>query len=223
MTDFEAKAERIRAEIRGFLAEGKSLFVTSSFQTHSIPLLHILSTVTPKIPVYFLETNYHFPETHAFRDTISEMLALDLRELRSEVSVVQQQDINGKPLYEIDKNRCCGINKVAPMDAILSVFDVWISGVRADQTAQRKAMERVMKTPGDKLRYHPMLDWTSKDIYYYRAAHNLPEHPLESQGYTSIGCWPCTSKPSLDGDERSGRWAGLEKTECGLHTELIVK
>jgi phosphoadenosine phosphosulfate reductase len=222
-TGYEAKAARVQAELRGFLAEGKRLFITSSFQTHSIPLLHLISGVSPRIPVFFLETNYHFPETLAYRDAISALLHLDLHELRSEIPAAAQTGADGKPLHQSDKNHCCHINKVQPMDRLLSQYDVWISGVRADQTAARKAMDRVMKTPQGTLRYHPMLDWTSKDIFYYRAAHQLPEHPLEAQGYVSIGCQPCTEKPLLEGDERSGRWAGQAKTECGLHTELIQK
>ena len=101
-------------------------------------------------------------------------------------------------------------------------YDVWINGVRADQSATRKAMLVEQDAPYDSLRFHPMLDWDNKMIYKYIADNNLPAHPLEAQGYLSVGCAPCTRKFNLD-EERDGRWFGMNKTECGLHTELIKK
>ena len=99
-------------------------------------------------------------------------------------------------------------------------YDIWISGVRADQSASRSAMKLEQEAPHDILRFHPILDWNPKMIYSYRMQYNLPEHPLDEKGYQSIGCAPCTRKYDFS-DERSARWFGLNKTECGLHTELI--
>ena len=106
------------------------------------------------------------------------------------------------------------------MEHLLAGHDVWINGVRADQSAVRRSMQVEQPAASGCLRYHPMLDWTARMVFEYRKEHGLPEHPLEAQGYASIGCMPCTRR-LMDGyDERSGRWFGLNKTECGLHTDL---
>lgn len=223
MTDFERKADLIRAEIRAYRALGKRIMITSSFQTHSIPLLHILGSLRPRIPVYFLNTNYHFPETLRYKDEISSILDLEIVELRSEIQKEHQIDRKNRSLHFFEKDRCCKINKVTPLESVLPQYDVWISGVRAEQTSVRAEFKREQPGPQGILRYHPMLDWSSKDIFYYRLKYELPEHPLEAQGYLSIGCQPCTQKPVLEDDDRSGRWSGSGKVECGLHTELVQK
>lgn len=223
MTDFHVKAERIRAEVRAMQLQGLRLMVSSSFQTHSIPLLHILSQLQFPIPVVFLNTNYHFEETLAYKDFIGSLLGLSIREVKSPVPVYEQVDKSGRALFEVNKDACCALNKVAPMDALLSEYDVWISGIRGDQTGARNQMDRLMKARNGTQRYHPMLDWTAKDVYYYALEFQLPEHPLQAQGYLSIGCQPCTGKPLPGSGERSGRWIGLDKQECGLHEVLVSR
>lgn len=109
------------------------------------------------------------------------------------------------------------------MEPVLKSMDIWINGIRADQSATRAKMKEEEETPQGALRYHPMLHWSSKDIYEYRTEHNLPAHPLEARGYLSVGCEPCTRKLLSGGDERSARWFGMNKVECGLHTDLIKK
>ena len=104
------------------------------------------------------------------------------------------------------------------MEALLIEYDVWVTGVRSDQNANRKKFSLEGRGPHGTTRFHPMLEWNSKMIHEYRMLHNLPEHPLEQFGYFSIGCAPCTRKFGEDG--RAGRWAGMKKTECGLHTDL---
>ena len=102
-------------------------------------------------------------------------------------------------------------------------MDIWINGVRADQSAARKAMSVEQKAPHGSVRFHPMLDWSAKSIYQYRKEYNLPSHPMENQNYFSIGCEPCTRKIDPEMQEREARWYGMNKTECGLHTDLINK
>lgn len=215
--------ENIAAKLEAYKKAGKSLFVTSSFQTHSIPLLHIISRLDNSIPVYYLNTGYLFPETIAFKDYLSELLGLDIKAVESSVPKSQQKDANGQLLFTSDPDYCCYLNKVQPMESLLAKYDVWINGVRAEQSANRAAMKEEESTPSGALRYHPILDWSSKGIYEYRKAYNLPAHPLEANGYLSIGCEPCTRKFSTEQDERHSRWFGLNKTECGLHTDLIKK
>jgi phosphoadenosine phosphosulfate reductase len=213
----------IQKKIEEYKKNGLKLFMTSSFQTHSIPLLHIISRVDNSIPVYFLDTGYHFPETLAFRDEVTRLLGLNLKIARSHVPKAQQKDSSGRLLFTSNVDYCCYLNKVQPMEPVIDAHDVWISGVRADQNANRAKMEREIRTPGGKMRYHPILEWTSKMIHEYAVEHGLPRHPLEEKGYFSIGCEPCTQSVFEQSEERGGRWAGMKKTECGLHTDLVKK
>lgn len=221
--DIEHQVALIRIQVEKYKEEGKRMFVTSSFQTHSLPMLHILSRVDNSIPVCFINTGFHFPETVTFRDEISEKFGLNLLDLHSPVPKSQQRDKSGNLYFTSDPDYCCHLNKVQPLDPILARFDVWINGIRADQNANRKNMLAEQKTPQGALRYHPMLSWTNKMIFEYIRYYNLPKHPLEAKGYLSIGCEPCTRIPSTTDGTRDGRWFGLNKTECGLHTELVEK
>lgn len=209
----------IQNKIRDYQARGKTMFISSSFQSHSIPMLHIISQVAPEIPVYFLNTGYHFPETIVYKKKISKLLSLNVIQLTSPISMVHQKDQNGLLMYASDPDYCCELNKTLPLEPILASNDIWITGVRADQSSHRSKMTVEMQANEKTLRYHPMLFWTAKMIYEYRMAHDLPEHPLEEQGYVSIGCSPCTIK--YEDQKRGGRWKGMKKEECGLHTQLI--
>ena len=217
--DFEA----IKTQIEKYKSEGKKVFTTSSFQSHSIVLLHILSRIDKSIPVYFINTGYHFAKTIEYRDLITEKFGLKVIDIKSPTPRHLQKDASGKLLFTSDPDFCCHLNKVVPLDLILADNDVWINGVRGDQSAVRKAMKVEQAAPHDSVRFHPMLDWTSKMIYDYQKEFDLPKHPLESSGYFSIGCEPCTRKFDLEMQERESRWYGMNKTECGLHTELIKK
>lgn len=212
--------EEIKNQIVKYKLSEKKIFVTSSFQTQSIPILHILSSITKDINVLFIHTGFHFPETISFRDEIVKLLGLNLIDVQSLVPKIQQRDINGQFYFVSDPDHCCFLNKTQPLEPFLMQYDVWISGVRADQSAARKKMKAEQSGPFDIIRFHPMLDWNAKQIYDYRQLHQLPEHPLDKKGYQSIGCVPCTRKFDLS-NERSARWFGMNKTECGLHTDLI--
>jgi phosphoadenosine phosphosulfate reductase len=199
---------------------GKKIFTSSSFQTHSIVLLHMLSRIDRNIPVYFINTGFHFPETLEFRDQISDLLSLNLIDLKSDTPKYLQKNPDGKLLFTSDPDYCCYLNKVQPMENVLRSYDVWINGVRADQSAARNAMRIEQQAPHNVIRFHPLLDWSAKMIYDYRKEFNLPQHPLDHQGYISVGCEPCTRKFDPELHERETRWYGLKKVECGLHTEL---
>lgn len=215
--------EEIKKQIETYQGDGKKIFTSSSFQSHSIVLLHLLSRIDRSIPVYFMNTGYHFPETLKFRDEIAEEFGLNLISIGSATPKSLQKDESGRLLFTSDPDYCCHINKVVPMDALLAEYDVWINGVRGDQSAVRKAMKVEQPAPHDSVRFHPMLDWTNKMIFDYRKEFGLKEHHLDSQGYQSIGCEPCTRKMDLEMMEREARWFGMNKTECGLHTALITK
>jgi len=223
MQNIIREADKIKSEIKGFLKAKKKVFLTSSFQTHSIPLLHLISSLD--VDIYFINTGFHFVETHIFKNKISQMLNIKVESVESPISKLNQKDKNGFFYYTSNPNNCCHLNKVLPTDKLLNSYDVWISGVRRDQNAFRKELNKIENTSNGKMRYHPVLDWNSKMIYQYRKEYNLPEHPLEKQGYYSIGCQPCTVniKNMADDKDRNGRWDGQNKTECGLHTNLIKK
>ena len=215
--------DSIKNKIEQYKADGKKLFTTSSFQSHSLVLLHILSRIDPAIPVFFLDTGYHFPETIEFKEKITTLFGINTIDLKSSTPKNMQKDKNGRLLFTSDPDHCCYLNKIQPMESILMSHDIWINGVRADQSKTRKNFHEEEKAPHDVIRFHPVIDWTNKMISEYQKENNLPVHPLEALGYLSIGCEPCTRKFDPDISEREARWFGLNKTECGLHTELVIK
>lgn len=213
----------IKEKIEEYKNEGKKMFSTSSLQTHSVVLLHILSKIDKSIPVYFINTGYLFPETITYKNKIADMFGLKIQDVRSKIPKSQQKDEHGRLLFTSDPDYCCYLNKVAPLEPILAEFDVWINGVRGDQNDVRSNFALEEQAPQNVTRFHPMLDWTNKDIQQYLKEHDIPRHPLEDKGYFSIGCEPCTRKFSLDMSEREARWFGLNKSECGLNTDLVHK
>lgn len=213
----------IQSKIAEYQKKNKRIFATSSFQSHSIPLLHLLSKIDNKIPIYYLNTGYLFPETIQFKDDLATRFGMNFIPLRSYLPKSQQRDKNGQLLFTSDPDYCCYLNKTQPLEPILKSMDVWINGIRADQNSYRAGLKGEEATPQGALRYHPILDWTSKDIHDYRMKYDLPAHPLEKKGYLSIGCEPCTRSVFEGSDERSARWFGMNKIECGIHTDLIKK
>lgn len=222
---FQTDIKNISLVISSYIKEGKKVFSTSSFQSQSLVLLHIISQTDKNIPVYFINTGYHFPETLEYRDFLMKQLGLNVISISSPVPRHLQKDASGRLLFASDPDRCCYFNKVLPMEKIVAEHDVWINGVRADQTNNRKNLETIEKTDQGIIRYHPILEWDRKKVEKYIKYYDLPKHPLEFKGYPSIGCEPCTRKIDVNDlvSGRAGRWDGLNKTECGIHTELIGK
>ncbi len=193
--------------------------VSSSFQTQSLPLLHMISQVAPQMPVLFLDTGYHFPETLRFRDRLREELGLNIRILEPIMGHDGFLRQHGS-LYMSNPDRCCYLNKTEPMQKALQQYDAWISGIRRDQTNERAGTPIVALDANGKYKICPLAYWKREQVWQYIHDHDLPSHPLFSQGYSSIGCQPCTRQVREDEDERAGRWSGLSKEECGLHIQL---
>ena len=194
--------------------------LVSSFGAESAALLHLVASIDPAVPVLFLDTGKHFPETLAYRDTLVERLGLtNLRVLAPDPELLAKKDGSGLR-WSYDPDGCCEIRKVLPLDAAMAGFDASITGRKAFQASTRNALPRFEVDAAGKLKVNPLADWTKTDIEAYFATHDLPRHPLEAQGYLSIGCAPCTSKVKPGEDPRSGRWVGWEKTECGIHTPV---
>ena len=201
-------------------AEGAEV-VTSSFQAECVALVHMLLARRPKIPVLFLDTGYHFPQTYAYRDEIAARWNLNLVNLLPKQTVAEQESQFGI-LYESAPDRCCGMRKVEPLFGALESYGTWFTGLRREQSKSRTALETAgdFKLPSGKIlrKISPLADWSTRDVWLYLQQHSIPMLPLYEEGYTSIGCAPCTSKPLDPNDARSGRWAG-RKLECGIHIQ----
>ena len=195
---------------------GSDLVVSSSFQTQSLPLLHIVSRIAPNTPVFFLDTGYHFPQTIEYRENLTALLGLNVVVLKPLAERGTHKAEEGE-LHQLNPNMCCYLKKVEPLQRALVGKKAWISGVRRDQTAERAKMPVVALHDNERLKICPMLRWTHEFVMSYIQKHQLPKHPLLDKGYKSIGCEPCT-KPVLENeDSRSGRWLDSDKTECGIH------
>ena len=195
--------------------------VTCSFQAEDMVVLHLVRELAPGVPVLFLETGYHFQETYEYRDRMAADWQLNLINVEPEQSVADQEAQFGI-LNRTAPDRCCALRKVGPLFASLEPYSTWFTGLRREQARTRANLQPsdVFTLPTGKQlqKVSPLADWTTRDVWQYAAAHNIPLLSLYDKGYSSIGCEPCTSLPSDPGDPRSGRWGG-HKVECGIHLQ----
>ena len=195
--------------------------IVSSFGAESAVLLHLIGSIDPNVPVIFLETGKHFPETLAYRDTLIERIGLTgIRNITPDPEALAKKDETGLR-WSYDPDGCCEIRKVIPLKAALAPFDAQFTGRKAFQSKTRAALPRFEVEEG-RLKVNPLADWDKARIEAYMAEHDLPVHPLVAQGYLSIGCAPCTSVVKPGEDPRSGRWRGWDKVECGIHTAVPI-
>jgi phosphoadenosine phosphosulfate reductase len=188
---------------------GDGLVLASSFQ--DCVLIDLAVQVLPDIEVVFLDTQYHFAETLAYVETVRRRYDLNLR--------VMEPDIEPDDRWLDDPDGCCGARKVIPMAKALAGRSAWMTGLRRDESPTRARTPIVGYDVGRGLvKVNPIATWTEADVSRYADDRSLPEHPLRAQGYLSIGCWPCTRAVADGEDPRAGRWAGLDKLECGLHS-----
>jgi phosphoadenosine phosphosulfate reductase len=220
-SEIEERASGARSFLRQRLEGAQNACVTSSFQTEDVVLLHMVREILPDVPVLFLETGYHFVETLAYRDRIAEDWNLNLVNVLPEITVAEQESKFGI-LHQTAPDRCCGLRKVEPLFRALSSYGVWVTGLRRQQSKSRANLqpEEAFTLPsGHQLnKLSPLAEWTTRDVGLYAELHHIPLLPLYEQGYTSIGCEPCTSLPFDPDDPRSGRWSG-RKLECGIHVQ----
>ncbi|MXP25652.1 phosphoadenylyl-sulfate reductase [Altererythrobacter indicus] len=193
----------------------------SSFGAESAVLLHLIAQVDPATPVLFLETGKHFPETLAYRDELVAKLGLtNLINLTPDEEDLAKKDENGLR-WSWDPDGCCEIRKVIPLAKAMTGYDASLTGRKSFQSSTRANLPRFEIDHSDaqgRLKINPLIDWQAADLQAYMDEHDLPRHPLVEQGYPSIGCMPCTNKVAPGEDPRSGRWAGWDKTECGIHS-----
>ena len=196
--------------------------VTVSGQLGGLVLLDRIRRHRPDIDVVFVDTGYHPDESVAFIHQVAQDWTLDLTVVRPDTDVASHETEHGT-LYLTDPARCCEIRKVGPADAGLAGHDVWFTAIRRDQAATRSGetvlTDHVLRDGTRLWKVNPLVDWTWDDVEAYADANAVPRHPLYAHGYTSIGCAPCTSPTFADGDDRTGRWNGSDRLECGLHIE----
>ena len=194
--------------------------IVSSFGADSSVLLHMLAQVDPSLPVYFLETGKHFPETLDYVRTLEKRLGLtNVRWLTPDPKDLARFDPGGD-LWETDPDSCCHIRKTEPLEAAIAEFGGWVTGRKRYQTAERGVLPHFELTSDDRIKVNPLAYFSDADVNAYKIEHGLPEHPLFAKGYKSIGCAPCTTIVAEGEDPRAGRWRGLNKKECGIHFDF---
>jgi len=205
------------ATIAAELARGGHPCVTSSFQAECVVLVHLMRAVRPDIPVLFIDTVHHFAETYAYRDRLADEWRLNLVNVRAAEPAPGQ--------WRTGTDACCARHKVGPLFEALEPYDAWFTALRREQSPSRAQLAEVapFRLPSGKMvrKVSPLAGWTMRDVETYAFMHEIPLLPLYDQGYTSIGCEPCTRRPTDPSNSRSGRWQG-EKLECGIHIEPIA-
>jgi phosphoadenosine phosphosulfate reductase len=193
--------------------------MVSSFGAESVVLLHMISIIDRTTPVLFVDTDMLFPETLAYQTEVAKILGLtDVRRITAHEDDVKQADPFGR-LHLADTNSCCAVRKAEPLQNALGDFDAWITGRKRFQAGTRQELNTFENEDDRRIKINPLAHWRREDLQDYITNNNLPRHPLVAQGYPSIGCAPttCTRMVNAGEDERAGRWAGNEKTECGIH------
>jgi phosphoadenosine phosphosulfate reductase len=190
----------------------------SSFGAESAVMLALIADVDPDLPVVFLQTGMHFPQTLDYKEALIERLGLsNVRDVLPDETERQALDPKNT-LWKSDTDACCELRKVRPLEPALKGFNAWITGRKRFHGGARLSMP-VFEHADGRFKVNPLANWTHEDVQDYFKHRQLPRHPLVAQGYPSIGCWPCTKPAEDPSDIRSGRWVGQAKTECGLHVD----
>ena len=189
-----------------------------SFGAEDVVLIDMLQKVSPSTDIFYLDTDFHFKETYETRDRIAKKYNLQFVQVKPLLTPEEQAGQHGDELWKRDPNACCNIRKVEPLTRILGQYEAWITGIRRDQAPTRANAKKVeYDTKFGLVKFNPLAAWTSEDVWAYIRENDVIYNPLHDQNYPSIGCEYCT-RPVMPGeDPRAGRWAGTEKTECGLH------
>ncbi|MBL8629027.1 MAG: phosphoadenylyl-sulfate reductase [Rhodospirillaceae bacterium] len=210
----------LAAAIKHEFIDGIAL--VSSFGTESAILLHMIAGIDKATPIIFIDTGKLFGETKRYRDQLVAQLGLTgLRNITPDTAELNVGDPKGV-LWSESTDACCDVRKVKPLDRALAPFKAWITGRKSYQGGERTALP-LFEADELRIKMNPLAGWRRAKISAYFAEHNLPKHPLEADGYLSIGCLPCTSRVAEGEDPRAGRWRGSAKTECGIHVSRLQK
>ena len=225
-TDLRALAERGAVELADASAEELLRWVDENFSGHYVVasnmqdavLVEMAAKVRPGVDVLFLDTGYHFAETIGTRDAVEAVYGVNVVNVTPEQTVADQDRLVGKDLFASDAARCCNLRKVQPLSKALKGYSAWVTGIRRVEAPTRANAPLISFDEAFGLvKINPIAAWSDEDMQEYIEANGILVNPLVDEGYPSIGCAPCTQKPAEGADPRSGRWAGLAKTECGLH------
>ncbi|TLH66442.1 phosphoadenylyl-sulfate reductase [Mycolicibacterium aubagnense] len=225
-TDLRALAERGAVELADASAEELLRWVDENFSGHYVVasnmqdavLVEMAAKVRPGVDVLFLDTGYHFAETIGTRDAVEAVYGVNVVNVTPEHTVTEQDELLGKDLFASDAARCCSLRKVQPLSKALKGYSAWVTGIRRVEAPTRANAPLVSFDEAFGLvKINPIAAWSDEQMQEYIEANGILVNPLVDEGYPSIGCAPCTQKPVEGADPRSGRWAGLAKTECGLH------
>ena len=195
-----------------------SIVLACSFGAEDVVLVSLLQQIRPGTDIFYLDTDYHFQETYETRDRLADRYGIQFIQVKSELTPEEQAKQYGDELWKRDPNLCCNLRKVAPLTKVLGKYDAWITGIRRDQAPTRANAKKVeYDTKFGLVKFNPLANWTSDDVWSYIRKHNVPYNPLHDRNYPSIGCEYCTRPVAPGEDPRAGRWSGTEKIECGLH------
>ena len=202
---------------------GDRVAMSTAFGPSGVVLMHLAAQVCPGAKVFFIDTGFHFQETLDMVGRVSQRIDVDIEVITPSLTIHEQALVHGDELHVIDPDACCRMRKVDPTRQMMSRLDGWITALRRDQGPSRAhtpVHEQLQVEDRIISKINPLVRWTKEEIWRHIFAHDLPYNPLKDQGYASVGCAPCTQPATNPDDERSGRWAGRQKTECGLHTAL---
>lgn len=227
-TDLRELAERGAEELDGAATIDLLRWVDENFRDDYVVasnmqdavLIDMAVKVRPGVDVLFLDTGYHFAETIGTRNAVSDVYDVNVINVTPEHSVPEQDALLGKNLFARDPNECCRLRKVAPLGTALRGYSAWVTGLRRVEAPTRANAPVISFDAAFGLvKVNPLAAWTDQDIQDYIDAYDVLVNPLVFDGYPSIGCAPCTARPVDGADPRSGRWQGIGKVECGLHSE----
>lgn len=197
---------------------GDKLAMTTAFGYSGIVLMSFVKDIVPEIPIYFIDTRYHFEETLKLAEKIKREWNLNIIYLSTKYTEEELEKIIGKETYKTDPDLCCQYRKTEPLLCALKTKDAWLSSIRMDQTRTRESIGVIEIDSRGVIKINPLYKWTRDQTWMYIRKYDLPYNPLHDQYYPSIGCKPCTSPVDKGGDERDGRWRGMSKVECGIHS-----
>jgi len=201
-----------------FRTFGSSIEMASGFGAEGMALIDIAAGLNPSLRVFTIDTGFLFPETYQLIDEVEKRYGIRVDRVQPRLTPSDQAEIYGEALWATSPDQCCGLRKVEPLKEKLSALRAWITAIRRDQTKVRASAKKIEWDQKFQLvKINPIADWTNDDVWDYIRANNVPYNALHDSNFTSIGCTHCTRAVHPGEDARAGRWAGFQKTECGLH------
>ena len=225
LAELKAKSDELESaspeEILRWTAErfAPRFTMATAFGPEGMVLIHMLADIAPDTPIFNLETGYQFDQTLELREEVKRRYGIEVELVRPELTVAEYEAKHGGPLYKTDPNQCCFDRKIKQLYGAIEGKHAWASAIRRDQSPDRAQAPIVgWDKKFNLVKVSPLANWSKADIWKLITDHDIPYNPLHDEGYTSVGCWPCTRAVSIGEDDRAGRWSGTAKTECGLHS-----